>query len=1011
MINFSKINAFDKGQSDSFEDLVCILAKRERPADAVEFQANEGSGGDGGVEAIWLLSDGHKVGYQAKFFLSIESSQWQQMDKSVKQALKVHPELINYIFALPRDLTPDRGGGRKSKRQMWDEHVLKWKGWAEEKSINIEFELWSETDLKEMLLREGNAPLIKLWFGTDVLNDAWFSNQVEVAVQTLDERFNPDDHVEVAIEELFDYMVRGQKISEKLEKIFDELKQNRVPVIDFEALGVTLDNNVPLAINETLNELIALKDTFSADYTKCWGIVSVLSVVNRLHDEVRKLDNECVFIDKQHLAEEDKEKLDKLTRSLHKISSLSYSITKLFKRYDFKAEAEQCALIYGPSGAGKSHILGQVAKQRVDSGLPTILILGQGLSDSFFWEQISSVLGIEGKSAEDILGTLNAAGERIGERVLLLFDAINEGAGVHYWNQNLQQVITAVQRYPYLAVVFSCRDEYVPYAIPKSLSEKLPKFEIKGFVTAEEVEQAAIKYLDAKGIARPNIPLLSPEFSNPLFLKSVSEALKANGESQFPRGLHGVSQVLAYYLDALSYRTELGVSNSDDISDAIKRCLGSFAGKMASTGCDFVEFKDAVALADESFTGRTPPVGKFWLNILIETNILRRDPPPYFKEYDPFDPPRDIVRIAFQRFQDHLVAKSLVSQLKENGLDLAFENGGPLNFLFRKGQLEHGIDYIYAGLVSSLSIIFPEELGIEFAHTLPDWKQSWDNYPLLQEAFAESLKWRSINAFSKATEDLFHDLDEQNVDVFELLLEVSMTDGHPFNAEYLHSLLKAWTMPERDSHWTRWINWAAREKFGQLERIISWALSKHVKIADEKHQKLASIVLTWFLSSSYMTLRDRATKALTSLLLGNSSIFVFVLEKMHDCDDPYVIERLYAAAFGACCIDQSHECLNQYSYEIYSKVFLDKQPPVALLTRDYALGIIELASYKSALHNDISLEDCYHPFNSEAPEFDLSEEIVEAIADQRGGKQIFYSASSECGDYGNTVSQDGSVTF
>ncbi len=106
-ISFSDINAFNDGQRESFEDLICVLARREKPQGGIEYQPNEGRGGDGGVEAIWLLDNGKKVGYQAKFFLSLEDTQWRQMDESVQQALRVHPELQTYVFALPKDLTPN----------------------------------------------------------------------------------------------------------------------------------------------------------------------------------------------------------------------------------------------------------------------------------------------------------------------------------------------------------------------------------------------------------------------------------------------------------------------------------------------------------------------------------------------------------------------------------------------------------------------------------------------------------------------------------------------------------------------------------------------------------------------------------------------------------------------------------------------------------------------------------------------------------------------------------------
>jgi hypothetical protein len=227
-----------------------------------------------------------------------------------------------------------------------------------------------------------------------------------------------------------------------------------------------------------------------------------------------------------------------------------------------------------------------------------------------------------------------------------------------------------------------------------------------------------------------------------------------------------------------------------------------------------------------------------------------------------------------------------------------------------------------------------------------------------------------------------------------------MSIGHPFNAERLHTHLEKYELAERDSHWTQWINGSSREEFSQIDRIVSWALSSLDRQSDKSHLQLASLVLAWSLSSSHMTLRDRATKALTTIFLKQTDTFEYVLNKMYDCDDPYIIERLYAAAFGACCIDPNPERLKHYSHQVFAKVFADVKPPVALLTRDYALGVIELAESKSALGEGVQIADCYYPFGSDEPKFDLTKEQVEEVADQRGGKSIFQSASSEWGDYG-----------
>lgn len=1002
MIDFSKINAFDKGQRDSFETLVCVLANREPPTEAYEFQPNDGRGGDGGVEALWLLTDGEKVGYQSKFFDSFAETQLKQMDKSVAQALKTHPELKKYVFAIPFDPTADRGPKAKGKSEWekWNDRVADWQKLAATHSVELEFELWPATILSEKLFREENTSIRKHWFGGDVLNKVWFEQRLEAATQALHDRFNPGDHVEVSVEALFDTIARGPGITSRLESAFVKLEKSRVPNIEFTTTDHAPDPDALAAANEAWPRMVELKASFPHDFLRAWDVSSANDQLAKLREAVWTLERQYLSTSKGDVEKDDKRKLEAVSISLRDLLSSCYELSEVLESSNLLAESTQCALVYGPAGAGKSHLLAQVAEQRTNAGLPTVLLLGQSFSNAFFWEQTGALLGLEGRTAEEVLGALNAVGVRKGERVLLLFDAINEGVGSTYWRENLPEIVGALRKYSHLSAVFSCREEYLPYAVPKELSTDLPKIFVNGFSSPAELEQAAIRYLDSKGIARPNTPWLSPEFSNPLFLKSVSEALHAKGRTEFPKGLHGISEVMALYLDALSWRTEANSANPEEIATSIKKLVRLVAEKMASDGCDFVEVSDATILAEESFKARTPPPGKTWLQVMAEASLFRLDPPPYQDDVDPFDPPPELVRFAFQRFQDHLTAMSLCAKVVKGQEAEAFSEGGPLSFLFYQNAPEQGFRYEFAGLVSALSTIYPEKLGVEFAKTLPNWERHWDDGHPVQEGFGESFKWRSADAFSEDTRELLNRLNDYHVDPLGLLLEVSMTVEHPFNALRLHSQLKRLDMPERDSFWSRWINSASREEFNQVERIISWSLALLERSADAKHLELAAVVLTWSLSSSHMTLRDRATKALTAIFLANSGIFEFVLEKMFDCDDPYVIERLYAAAFGACCIEPNPERLNYYSRAVFAKVFVDGNPPIGLLTRDYALGIIELADNKCALSSDVSLAACYHPFSSKAPVFGLKEEEVEKIADERGGKEIFRSASSEWGDYG-----------
>ncbi|MCA3080281.1 MAG: hypothetical protein ING71_15995 [Rhodocyclaceae bacterium] len=1031
MIDLTQIPGFENGQRSSFEDLIKVLARRVRPDNALTFQPYDGRGGDGGVEAIWILDNGDKIGYQSKFFKTLGEPQWKQMTESVTQALKTHPELKKYVFALPIDFTPNRGPKVKGKSQQekWDDHIETWKALAEKSSITLDFEYWGATAINHMLLLNENSGLREFWFGRNVLDDPWFKKQVLNSILKLDDRFNPEDHVEVSIESMFDTVVRGPNLRHQLKDAFNLVANKRLPTITFTSASLTPNPETIDEAQKCWNDLVALRDLVDRERSVPWDWSKAKPILKHLQSLISKLRQPYLSIEREHLEKPDVTNLEILTTSFKELQTALRELDSALEQRGLLAEAARYILVLGEAGSGKSHSLGRAASQRAQLGLPTILVLGQDLADAPFWPQLGGLLGIKAHTADEILSVLNAAGERKKERTLLIFDAINEGAGAAYWMHWFPQILEALNEYPYIAAVFSCRDVYSEYAIPKNLIGRIPTIRIQGFSSADEKERAAIQYLDKKGISRPNTPWLSPEFTNPLFLKSASEAIKAQGKTEFPRGLQGVSELMSLYLEGLASRTGIPSLRSDDLSASLKQYVQRIADTMASNGKDYVELSIASDLAQEYFGNRQPPIGRTWFDVFIQVNLLRRDPPPYSEENGPLKPTADLIRFSFQRFQDYLMADALVESVlaskKSRGLlwsiiqqwgkklidrlrierggaaqGREFRRGGPLNFIFHERHQSQEIQYKYTGLIAALSTIYPEKLKVEFATQLPNWRRHWEEGTVLQHGFSESFKWRRVDAFTDETRSLLDALNEAYLDPLELLLDVSITADHPFNAEFLHSYLQDFSLAERDSYWTQWINGAYNEDHNQLERIVSWALTSGDRETNTKHMELASLVLGWCCASTNMTLRDRATKALTKLFLANSGVFIFLFELMHSCDDPYVMERVHAAAFGSCCIDQDADRLSTYSETVFAKIFANGTPPIALLTRDYAFGIIELAAFKSALVSGVRLEDCAPPYNSEEPVFDLTKERVEELADSCGGRSIFQSASSEWGDFG-----------
>ena len=1020
MINIQEINGFEAGKRHSFEALIKILAQRHPPEGAHEFQPYDGRGGDGGVEAIWKLMDGSKIGYQSKFFSTLGEPQWKQMDKSVTQALKTHPEIKIYIFALPIDFTPDRGPKAKGKSQQekWDTRVAAWKALAAKSSISIDFEYWGATALSDKLLHNENQSLQRYWFGGDMLDDRWFKKQVQVAVLKLDDRFSPSDHVEVSIESMLDAIVRGPNSRNLLHNAFKELEIKIDSTIRFATTSPTLVSSDLEGVQQCWLDIVKMRELIEQKPSVQWDWQKAQELLDRLSELSWELESSMSSIEGKDLEELDQNMLVVMTTSLGDLRTTLVKTKNIFGHQDWSAERKKCAFILGEAGSGKSHSIGQAATRRVEDRLPTIVILGQDLAGNPFWPQLAGILGIDGNTADDILGVLDSAGARKAERTLLLFDAINEGVGATYWKHWIPEVIEALRPYQYIAVVFTCRDVYARYAIPENQLDTIPTFKIRGFYSPDERENAAIQYLDKKGISRPNTPWLSPEFSNPLFLKTTSEALLKEGKIEFPRGLQGVSSLMALFFDAIASRIGARSVRAEDISSSLKKYVQCIAEIMATNGRDYVELSTATSLAQDHFGSRHPPEGRTWLDLLIQTNLFRRDPPPFEHDIAPLNPRLECVRFSYQRFQDYLMADVLTEKVIEYrasfnpklstivrwsrmffewiGIirdcpqtEVEFGKNGPLNFIFWDDETCEQFRYEYAGLVGSLSTIYPERLGVEFAMQIPNWKRQWKHCRPLQEGFIESFKWRRVDAFFDNTRELLNTLNREVTDLNDLFLEVSISIDHPYNAKFLDLYLKEFSLADRDNRWTRWINEASGKEYNQIDRIVSWALSTKDRKTDFKHMELASLVLAWALTSSHLTLRDRSTKALTALFLNNLDLFNFVFEMMKPCDDPYVIERLYAAAFGACCIDPNSDRLRNFSKVVYGLTFAKGAPPIALMTRDYALGIVELAAFKGSLDDRVRVDECYHPFGSEIPDFSLTKKQLKKSRKVAVGDQFF----------------------
>ncbi len=207
-------------------------------------------------------------------------------------------------------------------------------------------------------------------------------------------------------------------------------------------------------------------------------------------------------------------------------------------------------------------------------------------------------------------------------------------------------------------------------------------------------------------------------------------------------------------------------------------------------------------------------------------------------------------------------------------------------------------------------------------------------------------------------------------------------------------------MPKRDAYWTVHANILPLDEGATARRLIEWSALEQSEQTDSEVQYLCAIILTWFLASSNRELRDKATKALTSLMIRNHSLYAKLCDDFAAVDDLYILERLHTAAFGACCVSNCERLLRPFSEVTYKAVFDRVDVPASILLRDAALGIIELAACKNCLPETVDIQKARPPYNSRSIRLSVTEDALEKAAKHAGDSQIQSSCAQWGGDFG-----------
>ena len=985
-VNWTTIRALDGSQRAGFEELCAQLARAETPIHA---KFNRTGNPDAGVECYCIFPGGVEWGWQAKYFVdAFGGPQWTQLDRSVRTALEKHPNLVRYFVCIPRDRSDARIPGQQSAMETWDRHVRKWEGWAQNRGMQVEFVWWGSSELLDRLSRRQHIGRLYYWFGQQGFDQSWFSDRWEGARRVAGPRYTPEVHVELDIVKRLDLFARTDSAVDGLRSyavnIRDTLRMLRYPTPADTGGTPEYDlGELVAAGNRVLDEFATLEIGPAGDVLLgriVDRISEVQPLVEEAHREVAKLGEEYAvqqdptgenvrYLVNPHV--QVARDIARFGREMVRVSSQLESAEKFINR--------QALVLTGAPGMGKTHLLCDFARRRLDAGAPTVLLMGQRFTDvSEPWNQARQHLGIHAAEFDEFIGALEAAAQASNSRALVIIDALNEGRGLDIWPSHLSPFLARLESSPWIGVVMSVRTTYKGDIVRQELWDRVASLTHVGF--ADHEYEAVQTFFGYYGLEFPSTPLLHSEYRNPLYLKTICEALSRSGATRAPRGFQGITAAFDLYWGIINCELaeRLDYNPADNL---VKLAVGAFAEELVKVGAGWLARGRAEQVVNRFLSGR--PFGTSLYHGLVTSGVLVVD-----RGWSLDSNQEEVVFLAYERLADHVVAGALLQEyIKDSARPMVSRwlrslsreaTGLARRFISRRGTrvasagsdwslLSGGGYTVPTGVLEALCIQAPEQTGRELVRIAPKYWNVWG----IGDAILESIVWRRLDAFTDDTKEVLQEVAARGnsfIDPRDSLLTVSTIPGHPYNALYLDLRLRRDTMPVRDAWWSTYLDgtWSTE---GPASRLIDWAYgiipdtSVETDVVD-----LAAICLAWMLTTSNRFLRDSATKALVALLTGRVESVQRLMERFADVDDPYVAERIYAVAYGVVMRSNDAVGVERLARRTYSLVFADATPPAHVLLRDYARGVIERAVYhRPELEADLNLQLIRPPYTSTWP--------------------------------------------
>jgi len=1008
-MNWNAINLHNNSYEDAFEAFCIQLfehyLKRTYSNDLADFYAISGSGGDGGVEAFGFTYSKKHLGLQAKWFLNaLKPAQVRQIKESILTALKVRPELTEYIICLPKRVNSKRetksdAKEAKDEKQKLD-HVA---NEIRKDHPELKITWWFENELLSQLQFPDCLFIEAYWFGESFLTleklQQRFNDQRNHT--WLKTRYVPELNAQGIIAEHYDELCMGDEfkssMKSKLEKLREQLYKAGtlidmfVGTIENDEKLIAEFERIQFSFQDSLDNIAildeALENNILIPNLKQFPEYYLWNVKMRV-DENRPTNIQLPFY----------RRLSNALDEIHKIHIHQYlgALSDHFQR--------RSLLFLGGPGTGKTHGLAHCTKNHLKHSLPAIMIPAKGTPCDNWTQLLSSALEWPTKNADEILTALEAlaiielhqqaSGKSTRQQpcfAIICIDGLEEDAGKRQsWYNRVNDTKGLTERFARVRFIFSARDYFNDHDL---LSERVPFEKIslpsEGDVTVREA--AEIYFAGSHyNITNVNDDVMN-RIENLYALRLFCDLYEGKDLAKKSDVLTDLRSLLAKKIEVLNAEfrdnSERYFSNSSlPVTETLRIIASQFYTRTK------VERKALLSVLKAQVQSLSFPELERMLDFLTEHGLLTAG---HVYKDDILGGYDIIYYVTYQSIIEHVITEEVYQQIIEGKLDriprivmgemvapldkrfidpeAAFPNETILESILKRVFLKTGKLVGENGFLSEG--LQPESIpGLQMAILAVSNKELGQKYDELVSKWLNMGYWHQQNLYIR-------------------LIRPAVKLDKYFNAQWLHEKIIALpSVYERDKFLWADRKKRKRESFEGLEAAIFpfQGFDTSLYPFDKFHQE--PLIYAWCLSSPNRAFRRELRSSLLNWAGLNIPEWIKLLSLMTHQDDTQILEDLASVTLGL-----SHKLREDESILLLAKwsiknIFLNDKKFFTSRIREGFRSIVE-RSAQTGLLPDSEAKKARPTHRNDIIFIELNREVLKL------GKGEFYPIASDLSWY------------